>query len=424
MAVEDLVNARPADSVEGVDALNKRFYGRFNYPPQLSMLPAYPAGVVRIFLNQDIGCWTHDRIPPQPRIWVAGCGTNQALLTALKFPEASVLGTDISTTSLSLCRSNAQKAGVTNLQLEERSLNEVDYEEAFDYILCTGVIHHNAEPARALRRIGRALTKRGVLELMVYNYYHRVMATACQKAIRAFYDSDRGVDLDLELSLIRQLMDHYPHDNSLGQFIKSQADVHEARLADTLLQPVEYSYTVESLGDLASDCNLEYLTSCLNQFDVAKNACHWNTTFASDDIRRRYDALPDRTRWQITNILMYTQSPMLWFYFQRRDAIQARQTERELCEAFLETRFRRYPFAMKHWVLGANQEYTLTDSPTTPRPAPRDETASRVLQAATPDRPMKDVLNQLNVTPTFHTVNNIRLRVTTSAFAYLAATHD
>ena len=142
---KDKFNLTLAESQVAVDKINKEFYGRSSYPwpPQVFPLIADPqCGTV--FLNQELGDWTHSRIPRAPRIWVAGCGTNQAVFTALRFPDADVLGTDLSTQSLAICQRSASQLGIKNLRLEERSLNTVTYSNEFDFIICTGVVHHNA----------------------------------------------------------------------------------------------------------------------------------------------------------------------------------------------------------------------------------------------------------------------------------------
>ena len=57
-------------------------------------------------------------------MWVAGCGTNQAVITALMFPGARVLGTDLSEASLEGARRNADQLGVANLELHAGSRGE------------------------------------------------------------------------------------------------------------------------------------------------------------------------------------------------------------------------------------------------------------------------------------------------------------
>ena len=171
----------PAD----IDRINREFYGRFNYPWLPLVLPVIqdPTFIPR-FVCQEIGDFSGLRIPADGEIWVAGCGTNQAVLTALRFPGAKVLGTDVSTRSLDVARRTANQLGLTNLDLKEASLNDPCDKDRFDHVICTGVIHHNANPEIPLASLARALKPSGVLELMVYNYYHRTQTTAYQKAIR------------------------------------------------------------------------------------------------------------------------------------------------------------------------------------------------------------------------------------------------
>src|SRR6185503_8699952 len=120
MITSDVFNLSLLQSKEEVDQINKRFYGRYNYPWPPLFFQGYPKGVARSLLNQDLGYWSHERLTGPLKIWVAGCGTNQAVFTALRFPEAEVLGTDISAQSIGVGRKNAKSMGLSNLRLEER----------------------------------------------------------------------------------------------------------------------------------------------------------------------------------------------------------------------------------------------------------------------------------------------------------------
>jgi SAM-dependent methyltransferase len=420
--MNDLFNLTLAQSDTGVDQINRKFYGRYNYPWQASVFPVYPAGVGTRFLNQDLGYWDHQRIEANARIWVAGCGTNQALFTALKFPQAEVLGTDISTVSLQVCKKNAEQMGIRNLRLEEKSLNEVDYIHEFDYIICTGVIHHNAEPAGTLNRIGMALKKNGVLELMVYNYYHRLLTTSCQKAIRTFYDSQESFNMELELSLLLGLLNDYGQENEMGQFLKSFKNIPEAAIADSLLQPVEYSYTIESLGKMAGACNLDYLAYCPNQFDVNKGLVNWNMDLGNEQLQERYDQLPDERRWQITNLLLYKDSPMLWFYFQRKDALYTRKTEREINEGFLATTFGKANFPMGRYILNGEGKYGLSDKGlSVAARVAKDGILAAVLERVDGQTSMQGIVDELGIQAKGQFVQELRTKLTTSAFPLIIA---
>jgi SAM-dependent methyltransferase len=420
---KDKFNLILAESQETVDKINKDFYGRFPYPwPPLTFPAVADPQCGTVFLNQELGDWTHNRMPSTPKIWVAGCGTNQAVFAALRFPEADVLGTDISTQSLAICQKSASQLGIKNLRLEEQSLNTVSYRDQFDYIICTGVIHHNPYPSIPLSRLSEALKPHGIIELMVYNYFHRILTTASQKAIRHLLSGEVAVSLDTQFAIIRRLLDKFPLRNTMSGLLNEQKNKSEAELADRFLQPVELSYTVESLGELLKNAGLEYWLPCLNQFDKTVDSLTWNIDFEDEVVARHYNALPDVERWQITNLLSIEQSPMLWFYVQRRDSSYKRKSEHEVFQDFLKTKFERYETTFNNYV-SSDKGYRLDPEPI-PYPSPRvptDETARNILKAVDPKRTLGEVLQSLNIQPAFNRVNRIRVQLTTPLFPYLKA---
>ena len=99
------------ESQDSVDGLLAKFYRSFPWPWQPIKFDYLEDTDFSInMLNQDIGDFTHRTVPRNAKIWVAGCGTNQALHTALKFPHASVVGSDLSSKSLELCAKNAKES--------------------------------------------------------------------------------------------------------------------------------------------------------------------------------------------------------------------------------------------------------------------------------------------------------------------------
>lgn len=420
---KDKFNLTIAESQETVDETNKEFYGKFTFPwPPLNFPLVTDSQCGTVFLNQELGDWTHKRVPRAPKVWVAGCGTNQAVFTALRFPEGEVLGTDISTQSLAICERSASQLGIKNLRLEEKSLNSVTYREEFDYIISTGVIHHNADPSVPLARIAEALKHDGIIEIMVYNYFHRILSTAYQKAMRHLFQGDEAVSLDTQISATRSLLEKFPLKNSMSEFLKEQKDQPEAALADTLLQPCEYSYTVESLGQLLAGADLEFWLPCLNNVDQTTGRLSWNIELPSDLMAQHYDALPDVERWYITNLLAVEKSPMLWFYAQKKDSSFKRKSENELCQDFLSTRFEKYSTTVNNY-FGGDGAYRLVPTPMAyPAPrVPRDEMARHIWQAVDPEKTMGEVIQSLDIKRDFRVVNRIRLLLTTPLFPYLKA---
>jgi SAM-dependent methyltransferase len=421
MIDSDGENLRFVGTAESVDSINAQFYTRFPYPwaPKTFSYLSDELFETRM-LNQDIGDYTHQTIPSAPSIWVAGCGTNQAVYTALRFPHAAVRGSDFSTSSLELCGKTARNLGIRNLDLVCESLNEVSYQNRFDYIICTGVIHHNATPNAVLGKLAAALKSSGVLELMVYNRYHRTNTTAFQKALSILKGVSADEDFRSGLNTTRQIIDSIPESSPLASWLRHYKEMPEAALADALMQPVEYSYTVQSLCDLARSCGLELTQPCISQFDRADGGNSWNLRFKEPELQTRYDSLADAERWQVTNLLMLDKSPMLWFYLRHCDA-GPRITESAACGAFLSATFTRN-HAMRHvYVRGADGGYKLSPRPVPHPPPAEDKDVANVVAMADGKTRIGNVFASLGIATDFHTINRIRLRCTTSSFPYLRA---
>ncbi|MFF8374344.1 class I SAM-dependent methyltransferase [Streptomyces lydicus] len=395
------------------------FYGAFPYPwspHQLTTLDD-PAFYTR-FLCQDVGDDTGGRVPVDADIWVAGCGTNQALITALRFPGARVLGTDASENSLALCEANARSLGVSNLTLRHEGLTKAAYREQFDYVLCTGVIHHNPDPAVCLRSLAAALRPDAVLELMVYNTYHRQEMIAFQKAL-TLMGIDQVGELPERLALARGLGESVPADGLLGRKMEMFEYTDEAAWADSWMSPLEHSYSVEELAAMADGCGLALETPTVNAFDQVSDSNQWDVPVPDGELRARYDALPDPTRWQLVNLLLMDRSPMLWFYLGR--AGRPRRTEAERDRAFLDTVHRHSAARQRRWTRRPDGGYQEAAA-TTAFPAAKPPAAVRPLyEAVDGERTIRQLLADLGGTPTPAEVRRARLQLTSSQFPFLVA---
>jgi 2-polyprenyl-3-methyl-5-hydroxy-6-metoxy-1,4-benzoquinol methylase len=405
-----------------VDEVNAKFYCRFPFPWRpIKFDYVLDPDLETVMLNQNLGDWQHSLVPKQAKIWVAGCGTNQAVFTALRFPQATITGSDLSTESLKLSAQTAKELGISNLKLKQESINQVDYKEQFDYIICTGVIMVNADPKATLDKLAAALKPTGILELMVYNRYHRITTSAFQKAIRILGGNTTAINFESELSITQKIINAFPAKNLMSNLLDSQRTVPETALADALLQPVEYSYTVESLEELATSCGLELVTPCLNQFDKAQRTFAWNMEFKDSQLQSLYEALPDSRRWQVSNLLLLEQSPLLWFYLQRQDSGRPRKSEKQMCAEFLDTNFIKIESLQRSYVQAENGNYSLSPD-SVPFPlAPPDVQVKDIFDAIDGKSSMRDIFQRLGLQMTFSTVNQVRLQLTTSAFPYLRA---
>jgi SAM-dependent methyltransferase len=333
-----------------------------------------------------------------------------------------VLGSDLSATSLAACAGTAEQLAFTNLALTRESINQVTYADRFDVVICTGVIHHNAEPSHALRKLAQAMKPSAVLELMVYNRFHRSVCAAFQKAVRLLTSGgDVALHMEDELHVARRIGDCFPVKNTIYELLQGHRASPEEALADALIQPVEYSYTVESLAALARDSGLALIGPAVSEWDLADDHPRWHIDFGDREIQARYEALSDTTRWHVTNLLLREQSPMLWFYFQRADAPRAVRSQSEINDRFLDTVFERV--ASTRACYRRQREGSYVRSPrTTPFPvgSPRQGVAA-VYAAVDGVTPMRRILSTLDVDTGFGRILEYRRQLTTSAFPFLIA---
>jgi SAM-dependent methyltransferase len=416
-------NLSLSSTPQTVDRMNREFYGRFPFPwrPK-SVDSTSDPDFSQIMLNQNLGDWTHQMIPAEPHIWVAGCGTNQAAITAVHFPRAAVRGSDVSETSLGICQATAQDLGCKNLELCNESINQSDYEQRFDYIICTGVIHHNADPEATLGKLARALKPAGVLELMVYNRYHRILTSAFQKGVRLLAQTESQPDFQKELSVTRALANDFPGQGLMRQFVNNFKQAPDPQIADALIQPVENSYTVDTLEEMARRCDLELLApspnAMSNVLDGVSQAT-WNLRFSQADLQKEYDKLPDSCRWQITNLLLCESSPMLWFYLRRKDSPRKRSTEQQICDSFLRTRFKANAVSRHAYVLSQDNKYMHVKSALPYPGLPSKPHLRQIVEAMAMGLPMGRTLESLRISRDFTTVNDLRLRLTPSVNPFL-----
>jgi len=423
MPDRDADNLRLVETAESVDGLNAEFYAKFPYPwPPMKIVALSDPGFEAAMLNQDLGDWSHRIVSDSPDIWIAGCGTNQAVLTSLRFPKGTVRGSDLSAPSLELCRTTARQLGVSNLELCQESLNGIDYDERFDYVLSTGVIHHNADPEAVLRRLVRAVKPDGIMELMVYNRHTWGIPAVFQKAVRMLSNAESDVDFDRELHLSKKLVEDFQVGNTVSEYLKRFRSCPEAMLADALLQPVLHGYTVESFARMAERCGLRMLSYRLSVFDRKDERLSWNMRFQDDELQRAYDALPDEERWQITNLLMSESSPeFLWFYFQRKDCSRTPRSEHEIVESFLDTVFSRPEVTQRSYLRSGEGQYRPSGQEL-PYPSGRAHPSTRaVVAAADGKRTARQIFDDLELPTDFHTANDVRLRTTTPLFPFLVA---
>ena len=152
------------------------FYDRYPYPPPVDNLEKYQ----RQWQDRDRRradfhlFWPGRPYREDQSILVAGCGTSQAAKHALRWPTALVTGIDCSATSVRHTEELKKKYKLENLQVRQLAIERIsDLGMTFDQIVCTGVLHHLADPDAGLSALRSVLQPFGAMQLMVYAPYGR-----------------------------------------------------------------------------------------------------------------------------------------------------------------------------------------------------------------------------------------------------------
>ncbi len=96
-----------------------------------------------------------------------GCGSGHAInVMAQAFPASTFTGIDFSDEGLAAGRAEAQRLGLTNATFISRDVAALEAADTYDVVTAFDAIHDQAQPARVLEAIHRALRPGGVL-LMV-----------------------------------------------------------------------------------------------------------------------------------------------------------------------------------------------------------------------------------------------------------------
>jgi 2-polyprenyl-3-methyl-5-hydroxy-6-metoxy-1,4-benzoquinol methylase len=93
-----------------------------------------------------------------------GCGSGHAInVMAQAFPASRFTGIDFSDEAIAVGAAEAARLGLTNATFEARNLAQLDKDATYDVITVFDAIHDQAQPARVLENIHRALRPGGVL---------------------------------------------------------------------------------------------------------------------------------------------------------------------------------------------------------------------------------------------------------------------
>jgi SAM-dependent methyltransferase len=233
------------------------FYEAHPYPPPVDDLGAYRRSWNDRRRRADSHLfWPAERYRDDRSVLVAGCGTTQAAHYALRWPNAQVIGIDVSAESLAFTAELKRNHALGNLELHHLPLERAaELERTFDHVVCTGVLHHMPDPDAGLRALRRVLAPAGAMNLMLYAPYGRAGVYMLQELCRRLRieATETGIrNLSAGLNIL-------PQDHPLAPLLRNSPDFADAAgLADALLHPRDRAYAVPQLMALLNGAEMTF----------------------------------------------------------------------------------------------------------------------------------------------------------------------
>jgi len=197
------------------------------------------------------------------RALVAGGGTGDAcIMLAQQLADrrcpGEVVYLDLSTASREICEARASIRGLRNITFHTGSLLDLPAMNIgqFDYIDCTGVLHHLPDPSAGLAALVSVLQPDGGIGVMLYGQYGRSGVYPLQEMLRSI--APPSMALEDRIAMAKRLIRFLPTTNLFRRnpYLNDHVTGGDAGLYDLLLHSCDQAYTVPELATLASDAGL------------------------------------------------------------------------------------------------------------------------------------------------------------------------
>jgi SAM-dependent methyltransferase len=278
-------------SSDAVSASVRAQYESNPYPRWIRMQSVFETGTLAEILRELYPSADLGGLPEGPvRILVAGCGTGQnAIATALRFHASRLLAIDLSRASLGYAQRKTLELGVANIEYAQADLLGLSgLTERFDYIECSGVLHHLADPLGGWRALASLLAPGGVMRVGLYSEAGRRHVARARELIaeRGFQPTADGI------RACRAAIRARGDDPLLARFARSEDFYSMSGCRDLLFHVQEHRYTLPQISAM-----LEALGFAFLGFELADGSAraldlgHWHRHEQShpDTFSRMYE---------------------------------------------------------------------------------------------------------------------------------------
>lgn len=187
------------------------------------------------------------------RCLVAGAGTGDAVLhlaEQLRQTDNTVVYLDMSRESMAIAKERAKVRSLSNITWVEGSLLDLPQMDLgeFDFINCSGVLHHLDDRQAGLDALTQMLKPAGLMAIMVYSRHMRAALYQMQELLRLLNGSEQ--DHKTRLNVTKNVLSQLPKTNLFRMHrlrFESELQSGDAAIADLLLHPVDQPFSVPEI---------------------------------------------------------------------------------------------------------------------------------------------------------------------------------
>ena len=173
-----------------------------------------------------------------------GCGTGQISNYFSIGTNNNVVGLDPTIESLNLASNFARNNNIQNVKFINADIfDDVLKDNFFDFIWCSGVLHHTKNPYNAFQIITKSLKNEGYILIGLYNKIGRI-----RTIIRKFFYKIFGENF---LKIV---------DPTLRN-LKNDKDEQKAWIRDQYIHPVESPHTIDEVLEWFNNNDIEFVNS-------------------------------------------------------------------------------------------------------------------------------------------------------------------
>jgi len=260
------------------------------------------------------------------RVLIAGCGTGDALvyigeqLRGKK--DAEIVCLDISQASMAIARKRADIRGFTNVSYIHDSLLNLPCLDLgkFDYINCTGVLHHLKSPSDGLHALKSVLKEQAAgISIMIYGRYGRTGVYQIQELMRLVNGDE--ADRAKEVENTKIVLGSLPETNwfqRAGELLSDHKTDGDIGIYDLFLHKQDRSYSIPEMYEFIDNSGLNFVEFTI---PVVRHMLKPDEYIKDHALLERIAKYDNRTRQAIAELIIGNVFKHIFYVSNRKDTI-------------------------------------------------------------------------------------------------------